>query len=459
MRFESIMDAIGRTPLVRLNKAARGVKPKVYVKMEFVSPGGSVKDRIGIAMIEGAEKRGELKPGGTIIEGTSGNTGVGLAIAAAYKGYKVIFTIQDKQSREKINMLKALGAEVIICPTAVAPEDPRSYYAVAKKLSKEVPGAYFPNQYDNPDNPLAHERTTGPEIWDDTEGKVTHFVAGMGTGGTISGTAKYLKKMNPRVKIVGVDPIGSILYDFFKTGKIVEPHEYKVEGIGEDMIPRALDFALLDDIIQVTDKESFLWARRLAREEGVFVGGSSGTAMSGAMKLAKNLGANDLIVVLLPDGGNRALSKLYNDEWMKENRFMEADIPVMAQDIVGWKGRVKKLIFAEPQHTLIESLKTMQELEISQLPVMEAGKPIGALYEDDILRLVMNGSDLSKTIVREAMSAPFPIVAKTASLDDISGIIPSQAPAIFVDIGDGKYEILTKYDLVHSISKIMEKKI
>src|SRR5215469_14188061 len=301
MRCNNILGAIGRTPLVRLNRIAQGLKPQIYVKADYINPGGSVKDRIGISMIDDAEKRGLLKPGGTIIEGTSGNTGMGLALVAAVRGYKMVFTITDKQSKEKVDLLKALGAEVIVCPTAVEPEDPRSYYSVAKKLAREIPNSFYPNQYDNPMNPEAHYLTTGPEIWEDSEGKITHFVCGLGTGGTISGAGKFLKEKNPTVKVVGVDPYGSLYYDFVKTGTTIKAKTYVVEGIGEDFFPTTMNMQILDDVIQVNDEECFVVARRLAKQEGILTGGSGGGCLSGALRLAKGLGPHDYVVVLLPD--------------------------------------------------------------------------------------------------------------------------------------------------------------
>ncbi len=323
MRYESALEAIGRTPLIRLNRMARGLKPAVYVKAEYFNPGGSVKDRIGVAMIEDAERRGLLKPGGVIIEGTSGNTGIGLALAAALKGYRIVFTITDKQSREKINLLKALGAEVVVCPTAVEPEDPRSYYSAASELARTIPNAYYPNQYANPENPRAHYLATGPEIWEDSGGRVTHFVAGMGTGGTISGVGKFLKEKNPRVKIVGADPIGSLYHEKWKHGRVGKAHPYAIEGIGEDMFPKTMDLGVLDEVIQTPDKEAFQTTRELARSEGLFAGGSSGAAVWAGLKLARGLGAGDFVVILLPDTGMRYLSKIYNDDWMRENGYAE----------------------------------------------------------------------------------------------------------------------------------------
>src|SRR5450432_1578180 len=305
MKCNNILEAIGRTPLVRLNRINQGLQPQIYVKADYINPGGSVKDRIGITMIDEAEKKGLLKPGGTIIEGTSGNTGMGLALVAAVRGYKMVFTITDKQSKEKVDLLKALGAEVIVCPTAVEPDDPRSYYSVAKKLAREMPNSFYPNQYDNPMNPETHYRSTGPEIWEDSEGKITHFVCGMGTGGTISGVGKFLKEQNPKVKIIAVDPIGSLYYEKKKLGTVGKASTYVVEGIGEDFFPTTMDMQILDDVIQVNDEECFVVARRLAKMEGIFTGGSGGGCLSGTLRLARELGPDDYVVALLPDTGMR----------------------------------------------------------------------------------------------------------------------------------------------------------
>ena len=461
MKCNHILEAVGHTPLVRLNRITKDLQPQIYVKAEFMNPGGSVKDRIGLTMIDDAEKKGLLKPGGTIIEGTSGNTGMGLALVAAVRGYKCVFTTTDKQSKEKVDLLKALGAEVIVCPTAVEPEDPRSYYSVAKKLAREIPNSYYPNQYANPMNPEAHYLTTGPEIWDDSEGKITHFVCGLGTGGTISGAGKYLKEKNPAVKIIGVDPYGSLYYDFVKTGQTIKAKTYVVEGIGEDFFPTTMDLKILDDIIQVNDEECFVVARRLAKLEGIFTGGSGGGCLSGALRLAKDLRPNDFVVALLPDTGMRYLSKVYNDEWMRERGYVEAAVHITAAEVVQAKHasrKVRELIVARPYQTVFHALKTMQEQDISQIPVFEDNTPIGTVYEDQILNLALQGKDLRKLVVREVMSKPLPQVSKSAPVERITHILSHENPAVFVDMGNSHFEILTKYDLMSTVASLMEQK-
>src|SRR5271157_5720216 len=461
MKCNNILEAIGGTPLVRLNRINQGLKPQIFVKADYTNPGGSVKDRIGITMIDDAEKRGLLKPGGTIIEGTSGNTGMGLALVAAVRGYKMVFTITDKQSKEKVDLLKALGAEVIVCPTAVEPDDPRSYYSVAKKLAREVPNSFYPNQYDNPMNPEAHYLTTGPEIWEDSEGKITHFVCGMGTGGTVSGVGKYLKEKNPAIQIIGVDPFGSLYYDFHKTGETVKAKTYVVEGIGEDFFPTTMNMNILDDVIQVNDEECFVFARRLVKLEGIFTGGSGGGCLSGTLRLAKDLGANEFIVALLPDTGMRYLSKVFNDEWMRERGYTEATVAITAAEIVTAKrqaGKVRELVIARPYQTVFHALKTMQEQDISQIPIFEDNVPIGTVYEDQILTLALQGKDLRKLVVREVMSKPLPLVPRTAPVERITYILSHENPAIFVEMEESKFEILTKYDLMSIVASLMEQK-
>ena len=461
MRCNNILEAIGNTPLVRLNRINHGLKPQMYVKADYTNPGGSVKDRIGVTMIDDAEKRGLLKPGGTIIEGTSGNTGMGLALVAAVRGYKMVFTITDKQSKEKVDLLKALGAEVIVCPTAVEPADPRSYYSVAKKLARDIPNSFYPNQYDNPMNPAAHYATTGPEIWEDSEGKITHFVCGMGTGGTISGAGKFLKEKNPAIQIIGVDPEGSLYYDFHKTGQVVKGRTYVVEGIGEDFFPSTMDMKILDDVIQVNDEECFVVARRLVKQEGIFTGGSGGGCLYAALRLAKNLDEQALIVAFMPDTGMRYLSKVYNEEWMRERGYVDSAVAITAGEVVNAKhktGKVRELVIVRPYQTVFHALKTMQEQDISQIPVFEESIPIGTVYEDQILTLALQGKDLRKLVVREVMSKPLPKIPKTAPVERVTYILSHENPAVFVEMDGTRFEILTKYDLMSTVASLMEQK-
>jgi len=460
MRYNNILEAIGHTPLVKLNRIARPGKAQVYAKCDHLNPGGSVKDRIAVEMIDQAERQGFLKPGGTIVEGTSGNTGMGLAMVAVVRGYKAICTMADKQSKEKVDALKALGADVIVCPTAVTPEDPRSYHSVVEKLTRDIPNAYHPNQYANPANPEIHYRTTGPEIWDDSEGQITHFVACMGTGGTITGIGRYLKEKNPKVRIIGADPVGSLLYEFFHKGTVGKAEPYKTEGIGEDFFPTTLDFSVIDDVIQVTDRDAFIWARRLARMEGIFAGGSSGTAVAAAVQAAASLSEKDFVVVFIPDSGSRYLSKIYNNEWMKDNRYVETSVPLSAGEIVQAKPETERgheIVRVAPSDSIAAALARMQKHDFSQLPVFENGIPVGALYEDAILNLALEGKDLKKLVVREAMGVPFPVVQASAALDQITTCITRDCPAVFVSFGDGHYDILTKYDLLHAISRAVER--
>jgi cystathionine beta-synthase len=454
-KCNNILGAIGNTPMIRLNRVAKDVPPEVFVKVDYLNPGGSVKDRIGVWMIDEAERKGLLKPAGTIIEATSGNTGMGLALVAAVRGYKAVFTITDKQSREKIDQLKAFGAEVIVCPTAVEPEDPRSFHSVAKKLAREIPNSFYPNQYENPMNPGSHYHTTGPEIWKDTEGKITHFVCGMGTGGTITGVARYLKEQNPNVKMIGVDPYGSLFYEYFKTGKIGKARTYVVEGIGEDIFPSTLDFKMLDDILPITDEESFVWARRLAKQEGIFTGGSGGGCVSAALRVAKECKKSDLVVAFLPDTGSRYLSKIYNDAWMSEHGYTETEVSLTAADVVHARrrnGKAREMIVARPYQTVFHALHTMQQQDISQLPVFEEENAIGTVSEDQILNLALQGKDLRKFVIREVMGPPLPRVPPDAPIERVTHILSHDSPAVFVKIGEGKLEILTKFDLMDTIA-------
>lgn len=461
MKCNNILEAIGHTPLIRLNRVAKDMPAEVYVKAEYLNPGGSMKDRIAVEMIDEAERKGLLKAGGTIVEGTSGNTGMGLALVAAVRGYKVVFTITDKQSREKIDLLKAFGAQVIVCPTAVEPEDPRSYYSVAKKLAREIPNAYYPNQYENQGNPEAHYRTTGPEIWKDTEGKITHFVCGLGTGGTASGVGRFLKEQNPKLKVIGVDPKGSLFYEYVKTGNVGKAHTYAVEGIGEDILPGTMDFSVLDDILQVNDEECFLWARRLAKREGIFTGGSGGGCVSAALRVAKDCEKGDMVVGLLPDSGTRYLSKIFNDSWMHELGYADTEVTLTAADVIRVKrqnGKTRDLIVVGPNRTVYQALQTMQQQDISQLPVFEDQRSIGTVFEDQILNLALQGKDLRKLIVREVMGAPLPQVPSNAPVERVTHFLSHESPAVFVEMEEGNLEVLTKFDLMDTIAGLVGQK-
>lgn len=455
--YDSILGAIGHTPLVRLGRIAHEVKAPLYAKLEYMNPGGSVKDRVGLNIIEQAEKRGELKPGGTVVEATSGNTGVGLAIAAALKGYKTIFVMPDKMSDEKIRLLRAFGAKVVITPTAVAPEDPRSYYEVAKRFARETPNAILANQYHNPDNPKTHEMSTGPEIWNQTEGRVTDVVIGMGTGGTTSGVGRYLKAQNPKIKIVGVDIEGSILLEIWKNkGQIpagAYPKTYKVEGIGEDFLPSATDMSLIDEIVRVNDKESFMAARALVRSEGIFAGGSSGSALAGALKYARNLPADRLVVVLLPDSGSRYLSKFYDNKWMRENGFLAMEFgEVTLGDL--WLAKPNKMLFTATLGDSMRKVMTvMRQHAISQMPVVGGdGALVGTLDEVDLLNHLLDSHEHTQDESIDALvqnaRAVFP---PEASLDEAMGALTDGFALIIAQEGKPS-GILTKIDVLDYVA-------
>ena len=453
MLYQNVLEAVGNTPLVRLNRITESLKPLIAAKLEFTNPGGSVKDRIALEMIEDAERSGKLKPGGTVIEGTSGNTGMGLALVAAVKGYNCIFTMPDKMSQEKIDSLRAMGAEVVVTPTSVAHDDPRSYHAVALRLNKEIPNSVFPNQYDNPNNPLAHYKTTGPEIWEQTEGKVTHVVIGVGTGGTITGVGRYLKEKNPDIKIIGVDPEGSIFYEAFKTGKLPETWPYKVEGVGQDEMPENVDFSVIDKMHVVSDKESFNVTRSLARLEGIFGGGSSGFAMVAALREAARCKASDYMVVILPDSGSRYLSKIFNDAWMKENQYLDSPVKLNTTQIISEKGSRGKLISISSDATIGEAIDLMRDHGISQLPVIADGQILGGLDENHLLQLLLKNSEAWHHNVLEFMEAPFPVVEEDAPVDDLVSILGHASQAILVRQNDGEYSIITKSDLIFTLLK------
>ena len=455
--YHSILDTIGNTPLVRLNSVARDLPCTILAKVEFFNPGGSVKDRIGPSIIEDAERSGKLKPGGTIVESTSGNTGVGLAIAAALKGYRCIFVMPDKMSQEKILLLRAFGARVVVTPTAVEPEDPRSYYSVAKRLVEETPNAILANQYHNPVNPQTHYDFTGPELWRQTNGKLTHFITGMGTGGTISGTGKYLKEQNPQVQIVGVDPIGSILYELHRSGKTIKAETYKIEGIGEDFLPSTTDLSVIDTIVQVNDRESFLMTRRLVREEGIFCGGSSGSAVVGAIKYAREhkLGADDLVVVILPDSGSRYLSKAFDDEWLRENGFLERSwIDFRASDIQSAKP-LDEIIVAYPDDLMTAVVAKLKKYSVSQLPVVdhESGKILGLVSEIDLLNhmLLSNHQHHAQETIEDMIDHNVPIVQPNTPLETLMAIFSNRS-AVVIAVNERVQGILTKIDILDFLS-------
>lgn len=453
MWHQNILEVIGNTPLVRLNRVARGLRVTMLAKLEYMNPGGSVKDRIGITMLEAAEREGKIKPGGTVIEGTSGNTGMGLALAAAIKGYQCIFTMPDKMSQEKIDALRALGAEVIVTPTQVDHYDPRSYHSVALRLSREIPNSIFPNQYENPANTEAHYKTTGPEIWEQTEGKVTHVVIGVGTGGTITGVARYLKEKNPNIRIIGADPQGSIFAEMFRTGRKPQVQPYKVEGIGQDEKPANVDFSVIDEIHAVSDRDAFLRTRLLARAEGIFAGGSAGAALHVALKCAESLSETDVVVVIIPDSGTRYLSKIYNDNWMKENQFLEPRINVRAGQVVRDKvRRAGKLVSIPLGVTIEDAVNLMREHDISQVPVIEGGEVVGSMSEARILDILVSDPHAKRKPVAEYMEKPFPVISEDASLTEVANNINPQTPAILVKQAHG-FDIITKSDLIYFLTK------
>ncbi|MGH7827536.1 MAG: cystathionine beta-synthase [Candidatus Binatia bacterium] len=451
----NVLKAVGNTPLVRLNHVTAGLAPTICAKVEACNPGRSVKDRIALALVEEAERNGRLKPGGTIVEPTSGNMGVALAIVAAVKGYRCIFTIPDKMSIEKIRRLRAFGAEVVVTPTAVPPESPESYYSVARRLADEIPGAFLPMQYDNPSNMDAHYASTGPEIWQQTDGKITHFVAGMGTGGTISGAAKYLKQQNPRCTVVGVDPEGSILAKVFKNEKWSwsDSHPYKVEGIGEDFVPKNLRFEYIDSVVTVSDRDSFLMGRRLTREEGLFCGGSSGTAVEGALRYAREqpLGKNDLVVVMLPDAGEIYLSKMYSDEWMKQNQFLGKSVQV-GEILAKKKRKVPELLSVEVTSTVREAIAAMNRFGVSQLPVFDKGNLVGSLSETALFQKTIETPDVMGLTVGVLLEPPFPTVGLEEDVEEIVKLLKS-SPAVLIR-SETKYRgIVTRFDVVQRLGE------
>ncbi|MGB3182250.1 MAG: cystathionine beta-synthase [Cyclobacteriaceae bacterium] len=454
MWHNSIIETIGDTPLVKLNNVTKGIKGTILAKVEYFNPGNSMKDRMALKMVEDAEKDGLLKPGGTIIEGTSGNTGMGLALAAIAKGYKCIFTLADKQSQEKINILRAMGAEVIVCPTNVSPDDPRSYYSVAHKLNKDIPNSFYPNQYDNPSNTKAHYETTGPEIWDQTEGKITHWAAGVGTGGSMCGVSKYLKEQNPNVVSVGVDTYGSVFKKYKETGVFDEKevYPYLTEGIGEDILPKNVDFDMIDTFVKVTDKDGAIMTRRLAREEGMFVGWSCGSAVHGALEYARqHLNEDDVMVIILPDHGTRYLNKIYNDDWMKDHGFTETKTFHTAKDIIDNKNGNGQLYTISHDMRIGDAIKILNREGISQLPVIDGDDFVGSLIDQKLLHQLIENPELRDKAVADVMEKPMTFVALDNTIDVLSSLIDKESKALLVRDEMNRVHIITQHDLLVSM--------
>jgi len=448
--YNNILETIGNTPLVKLNRLTTDISALVLAKVETTNPGNSVKDRMALQMMEDAEADGLIKPGGTVIEGTSGNTGMGLALACIEKGYKLICTLADKQSKEKMDILRAMGAEVIVTPTNVEPDDPRSYYSVAKRLAKEIPNSFYVNQYDNPANTKAHYLSTGPEIWEQTEGKITHFVVGVGTGGTISGVGKYLKEKNPNVKIIGIDTYGSVFKKYHETGEFDENeiYPYVTEGIGEDILPKNVDFSIIDHFEKVTDKDAALFTRHLARKEGIFVGNSAGAAISGILQLKDMFKPEDVVVVLFHDHGSRYVGKMFNDEWMKDRGFLESE-PNALGLIENHKEH--ELVTAEVNEKISSVVQKMQQFGISQIPVFDNGKNAGSLTESIIFSKLTENTDILNSDADSIMTAPFEYVEANASTEEISKKINKEQPAVLVKDMIGSTHIITQYDIINAI--------
>jgi cystathionine beta-synthase len=450
--YNNILETIGNTPLVKLNKITAGIDSTILAKVETTNPGNSVKDRMAVKMIEDAEKTGLLKPGGTVIEGTSGNTGMGLALACIIKGYKLICVLNDKQSKEKMDILRAVGAEVVVCPTAVEPTDPRSYYSVSKRLATEIPNSWYVNQYDNLSNRQAHYEQTGPEIWEQTEGKITHFVVGVGTGGTISGVGRFLKEKNPNIKIWGIDTYGSVFKKYKETGIFDENeiYPYITEGIGEDILPANVDFDIIDLFEKVTDKDAAVFTRRLAREEGIFVGNSAGAAIKGVLQLSGELKKDDVVVVLFHDHGSRYVGKIFNDEWMRERGFLDENL-ITAGDLVA-KHAEKPLVSLYAEELVSHAIAKMRNYGISQIPVMKDGKFVGSIDDSHVYQLLVDEPSLRDAPISSVMRSAFPIVQSSTTVEYLCKLINKETPAVLVELDNGKYHIVSRYDVISAMS-------
>jgi cystathionine beta-synthase len=442
--------------MVRLNKMARDIPGQVLVKVEYFNPGNSMKDRMAIKMIEEAERKGELKPGGTIVEGTSGNTGMGLALGAIAKGYRCVFTLADKQSQEKIDILRAVGAEVIVCPTSVPAEDPRSYYSVAQQIHRDTPNSIYPNQYDNPANAQAHYESTGPEIWSDTDGKITHYAAGVGTGGSMCGVAKYLKEQNSDIVTVGIDTYGSVFKKYKETGIFDESeiYPYMTEGIGEDILPKNVDFDLIDHFVKVTDKDAAIMTRKLAREEGMFCGWSCGSAVAGALEWAReNMTEDDVMVIILPDHGTRYLGKVYSDSWMKDHGFLEERDYSTAGDIISGYQPDRTMLGIDKNTSVVEAVRLLTEANVSQAPVTSGGEFVGSLIDTQLLSAMIDNPDIKEQPVAEVMGSPFQVVPKDTTLDVLASLINRDNPAVLVPDGGNSMRIITQHDVLKAVSE------
>ena len=450
--YNNILETIGNTPMVKMNVITKDIKATILAKVETTNPGNSVKDRMAVKMVEDAEKSGILKPGGTIIEGTSGNTGMGLALVAIQKGYKLICVLNDKQSKEKMDILRAVGAEVVVCPTAVEPTDPRSYYSVSKRLATEIPNSWYVNQYDNLSNRQAHYEQTAPEIWGQTDGKITHFVVGVGTGGTISGVGKYLKEKNPNIKIWGIDTYGSVFKKYKETGIFDESeiYPYITEGIGEDVLPANVDYDVIDLFEKVTDKDAAIMTRRIAREEGIFVGNSAGAAVAGLLQLKDQLKETDVVVVLFHDHGSRYIGKIFNDDWMKERGFLVENIKT-AGDMVE-KHKDEPLVSLYSEELVSHAIAKMRKFGISQIPVTKNGDFVGSLDDSHVYQLLVENPELRDAPISSVMQDAFPIVKTSTTLEDVSKLINKNTHAVLVEMPNGGHHIVTRYDIISSLS-------